>query len=89
MIPVQGLLSPVFPRFLSGSAVSDQKAMWENMCISYATEKTDFGIKDFFMKQLQQFGGEKSAEAMKVYLTSKEVCSPALAVIIADGWKKH
>jgi HEAT repeat protein len=72
-------------RFLSGSAVADQKAMWENICISYATDKTDFGIKDFFMKQLQQFGGEKSAEAMKAFLTSKELCSPALAVIIADG----
>lgn len=74
-------------RFISGSAVSDQKEMWENMCIGYATDKSDFGIKDFFMKQLQQFGGEKSAEAMKVYLTSKEVCSPALAVILTAGGK--
>jgi HEAT repeat protein len=74
-------------RYLSNSDMADQKAMWENMCINYATEKTDFGIKDFFMKQLQVFGGEKSAEAMKAYLNSKELCSPALAVIIADGGK--
>ncbi len=39
------------------------------------------------MKQLQQFGGIKSAEAMKVYLTSKELCNPALAVISAAGGK--
>ncbi len=74
-------------RFLSGSVMPDQKEMWENICIGYATDQADFGIKDFFMKQLQQFGGEKSAEAMKVYLTSKEVCSPALAVILTSGGK--
>ena len=39
------------------------------------------------MKQLQQFGGSKSAEAMKIYLMSKELCNPALAVISAVGGK--
>ena len=34
--------------------------------------QTDFGVKDFFMKQLQLIGGDKSAEAMKIYLVNKE-----------------
>ena len=39
------------------------------------------------MKQLQQFGGDQSAEAMKIYLSSKEISGPALAVITAVGGK--
>ena len=74
-------------RFLSGKTLENERAMWEKVCISYATDQTDFGIKDFFMKQLQQFGGSQSADAMKVYLLSKEVCGPALAVISAVGGK--
>jgi HEAT repeat protein len=74
-------------RFLSGKTMENEKAMWEKVCISYATVQTDFGIKDFFMKQLQQFGGIQSAEAMKIYLDSKEICGPALAVISAVGGK--
>ena len=39
------------------------------------------------MKQLQLIGGDQSAEAMKIYLDSKEICEPALAVITAVGGK--
>jgi HEAT repeat protein len=74
-------------RFLSGNNNANEKQMWETICISYATVQTDFSIKDFFMKQLQQFGGIPSAEAMKGYLQSKEICNPALGVISAVGGK--
>src|ERR1035437_474200 len=74
-------------RYLSGKNQGNARDVWENICINYATEQTDFSVKDFFMKQLQQFGGTKSAEAMKIYLTSKEICNPALAVISATGGK--
>jgi HEAT repeat protein len=74
-------------RFLSGKNYENEKPMWEKVCISYALEQNDFGVKDFFMKQLQLFGGSPSAEAMKIYLTSKEICYPALAVISAVGGK--
>ena len=74
-------------RYLSGNNKENGRAMWENICISYATGQKDFGVKDFFMKQLQQFGGEQSAEAMKIYLSSKEISGPALAVITAVGGK--
>jgi len=74
-------------RFLSGKNYASEKPKWEKICISYATGQADFGVKDFFIKQLQIFGGVLSAEAMKNYLESKELCYPALAVITAVGGK--
>ena len=74
-------------RFLSQKGKETEKATWEKTCISYATEQKDNGVKDFFMKQLQLIGGNQSAEAMKIYLGSKDICGPALAVITAVGGK--
>lgn len=72
-------------RFLSQKGKETEKATWEKTCISYATTQKDNGVKDFFMKQLQLIGGNLSAEAMKIYLGSKEIYAPALAVITAVG----
>lgn len=72
-------------RFLSQKGKDSERAGWEHTCINYATNAKDNGVKDFFMKQLQQIGGNRSAEAMKIYLGSKEMCEPALAVISAAG----
>src|ERR1035437_8248628 len=74
-------------RFLSGKNKENVRPMWEKVCIGYATDETDFSVKDFFMKQLQLFGGSESAEAIKIYLMNKEMCNPALAVISAVGGK--
>ena len=74
-------------RFLSGKNYESNKPQWEKICITYATGQTDFGVKDFFMKQLQLFGGIQSAEAVKIYLMNKENCNPAVAVITAVGGK--
>lgn len=52
-------------RFLSRNDKVKEKAMWEKICISYAIQSKDNGIKDFFIKQLQQIGGEQSVEALK------------------------
>lgn len=76
-----------FSRFLTQKGKEVDKAMWEKICISYATGQKDNGVKDFFMKQLQLVGGDSSANAMKVFLASKEICEPALAVIVAVGGK--
>jgi HEAT repeat protein len=76
-----------FSRFLSQKGKEAEKAMWEKICISFVSVQKDNGVKDFFMKQLQLIGGNTSAEAMKAYLTSSEVCEPALAVIVAVGGK--
>lgn len=74
-------------RFLSQKEKEPERFKWENLCISYVYNSPDNGVKDFFMKQLQLVGGLKSAEAMKVYLTNKELCEPALAVISAADSK--
>jgi HEAT repeat protein len=74
-------------RFLSGRNMENERTGWERICISYALGQSDFGVKDFFMKQLQLFGGIQSAEAMKTYLMNKEICNPAIAVISAVGGK--
>jgi hypothetical protein len=74
-----------FSRFLSAKGMEKERAMWEKVCIGYATGKQDPGVKDFFMKQMQLIGGAESAEAVKGYLGSKELCDPALGVITAAG----
>jgi len=74
-------------RYLSQKGKETERVMWEKICISYATDKKDFGVKDFFMKQLQLIGQDQAAEAMKIYLENKDICQPALAVITAVGGK--
>lgn len=76
-----------FTRFLSQKGKENERAEWEKRCISYATTHKDNGVKDFFMKQLQLIGGTPSAEAMKQFLGNKDMCQPALAVILAVGVK--
>ena len=74
-------------RYLSQYGKDTEKAFWEQICISYATGQKDYTVKDFFMKQLQLVGTNASIDAMKVYLTDKNICSPALAVITSVGGK--
>jgi HEAT repeat protein len=74
-------------RYLSQFGKDVEKASWEQVCISYVTSQKDNTVKDFFMKQLQMVGGKASIEAMKIYLTDKNICLPALAVISSAGGK--
>jgi alpha-L-fucosidase len=59
-------------RFLSGKNKENERAMWEKICISYASLKKDSGVTDFFMKQFQLFVGTQSAEALKTVLKEFE-----------------
>ena len=72
-------------RYLSQFGKDPEKIFWEQICISYAANQKDYNVKDFFMKQLQLVGTDVSVEAMKGYLTDKNICSPALAVISSVG----
>ena len=74
-------------RFLSRSADRQQREMWESVCLTCILEQKDSCIKDFFMKQLQLIGGEKSVESLKTFLTDRENCSPAIAAIQSIGGK--
>jgi len=72
-------------RYLSQKGREDERAMWEKICISYATNRKDPGVIDFFIKQLQIIGGSKTAEALKKYITDKDNCTAAISAITAIG----
>ncbi len=72
-------------RYLSQFGKESQRHLWEKLCISYASGQKDYSVMDFFMKQLQQVGGEASVNAMKGHLADQDMCSPALGVISAVG----
>jgi HEAT repeat protein len=74
-------------RFLSKDTMQSQREMWEKICIGYTTGQKDFGVRDFFIKQLQLIGGDASVASLGAYLQDKEICGPALAAILAIGGK--
>jgi HEAT repeat protein len=74
-----------FSRYLSKEGLEKERSGWEKICISYVADQKEYTVKDFFMKQLQLIGGDASIEAVKSYLTDKNLCSPAVAVITAAG----
>lgn len=74
-------------RFLSQKGKEKERVAWEKVCIDYAVNQKDNGVKDFFMKQLQLIGTDLSADAMKPFLSEKEICESALAVVVAQGGK--
>jgi len=76
-----------FSRFISKNGSASDKSLWEEICIACSTQKNDPGVKDFFLKQLQQVGGDQTAEAMKIFLSDKENCTRAIAAITAVGGK--
>jgi HEAT repeat protein len=77
-----------YSRFLSKAGKENERLRWEKICLGYVAEKNDYTIKDFFMKQLQLIGTEASVESLKAYLTDKNLCSPAIAVIGSVGGKQ-
>lgn len=74
-------------RYLSQSGKQNERQAWEKICISNATHKDDPGVKDFFIKQLQMVGGDKTAEAMKLFLSDKENSPSAVSALAAVGGK--
>ena len=72
-------------RFLSNKGKENESVMWEKICITYAIQSKDPGVIDFFIKQLQQIGGDQTVEALKVYLSDKDNCTPAIAALTAIG----
>ncbi|HEX2969090.1 MAG TPA: family 16 glycoside hydrolase [Bacteroidales bacterium] len=77
-----------YSRYVTSKGKEKERSSWEKICIDHARNAKDNGVKDFFMKQLQLAGGDASIDAVKEYLSSKEICEPALAVILAVGGQK-
>jgi alpha-L-fucosidase len=59
-------------RFLSVKNNEIERAMWEKMCISYATVEKDPDVKDFFIKQIQMLGENHSSESLNTVLKEFE-----------------
>ena len=76
-----------FSRYASQPGKEKEKMVWEKLCISGAISRKDSGVKDFFMKQLQQAGGEATTEALKMFLTDSENCTSAISAIATIGDK--
>ncbi|MCU0456970.1 MAG: HEAT repeat domain-containing protein [Bacteroidales bacterium] len=74
-----------YSRFVSGAGRDAEKQLWEKICISAIARKADPGIRDFFMKQLQLTGSDKTAEALKMLIADKENCSAAISAIASVG----
>ncbi len=74
-----------YSRYLSQAGKENDRQNWEKICISAVMRKNDPGVKDFFMKQLQLVGNDKTAEAMKMFLSDRENCSSAISAIAAVG----
>lgn len=74
-----------YSRYLSAGNMEKDRSDWEKICIAYATGSKDNNVKDFFIKQLQIIGGSESVEALKGFLSDKELSNPALAVIQSVG----
>ncbi|MDX9810758.1 MAG: DUF1080 domain-containing protein [Bacteroidales bacterium] len=72
-------------RYLSANTNPEAKTLWEKICLGYAASGEDYGVKDFFIRQLQLTGSSEAVFALKDYLMSRELCNPALAVIRSVG----
>ena len=72
-------------RYLSDGTNNDGRAMFERICIGYATKSSDSNVKDFFISQLKQIGKDDSSQALKAYLNDKENCIKAISAIAAIG----
>jgi alpha-L-fucosidase len=67
-----------FSGFLSGKNMGSDGAMWENVCISFASRQTDIGVKDFFIRQLHILGGNQPAIVLKTVLDQFENGNPEI-----------
>lgn len=76
-----------YSRYLSKAGKESERGAWEKVCISSINRRNDPDVRDFFMKQLQIVGSEKTAEAMKLFLADRENCSAAISAMAAVGGK--
>ncbi len=74
-----------FSRYLSQKGMENGRSRWEDICISYVTKQNDYLVKDFFIKQLQLIGGDKSVQVLSQYLSDIQVCYSAVAAMTAIG----
>lgn len=70
-----------FSRYLSSTKSEDARQEWEKVCITFVTAAGDNTVRDFFIKQLQLVGSDRTAEAMKRYISDMTSCSSAITAL--------
>lgn len=70
-----------FSRYLSSTKSEDARQEWEKVCITFVAAAGDNTVRDFFIKQLQLVGSDKTAEAMKRYISDMTSCSSAITAL--------
>ncbi len=68
-------------RYLSQKGAESDREKWEKICIDFVQSAKDYTVKDFFIRQLQLVGGDASVEAVREWLTDRNLCSPAVSVM--------
>ena len=70
-----------FSRYLSSTKSEDARQEWEKVCITFVTAAGDNTVSDFFIRQLQLVGSDRTAEAMKRYISDMTSCSSAITAL--------
>ena len=70
-----------FSRYLSSTKSEDARQEWEKVCITFVAAAGDNTVRDFFIKQLQLVGSDRTAEAMKRYISDMTSCSSAITAL--------
>lgn len=70
-----------YSHFLSSYEYITNRTDWEIECISAINTATNIEVKSFLMKQLNYIGGNRSVKFAANYLSDKDLCEPAVAVL--------
>lgn len=74
-----------FSRFISQPGNENNREMWERICFDFVVKRTDSGVRDFFIKQIQLAGSKNSVSILKNLLDSKDLCDPAVSALQSIG----
>ncbi|NLE34389.1 MAG: DUF1080 domain-containing protein [Bacteroidales bacterium] len=70
---------------LSADSDDTRRSEWEKQCIKYMQSATNREVRSFFMRQLNLVGSGPSAEALKEWINSPEMCDDAVIALQAIG----
>ena len=70
-----------YSHFLSSYEYLTDRYDWENECISAFSSAENIEVKLFLMNQLNYIGGDRSVKFAANYLSDKDLCKPAVAIL--------
>lgn len=75
-----------YSRYLSSYGHNIEKAQWEEECIDAIHASGYRMVRSFFLSQLKYTGSERAVEFASGFITDKNLCRDALAVIAASDY---